>query len=63
MLKWSAKWKGNKKGQRYIHNNNNNNNNNNNSELCLHDYNNKALQKHPKHDNYSNLVIREQFQH
>ena len=32
-----------------------NNNNNNNIELYLHDYNNTALQKRGKHDNYSNL--------
>ena len=36
---------------------------NNNSELYLPDYNNTALQKRGKHDNYSNLVIRVQFQH
>ena len=36
--------------------------NNNNSELYLHDYNNTALQKRRKHDNYSNLIIRVQFQ-
>ena len=40
-----------------------NNNNNNNIELYLHEYNNKVLQKRQKHDNYSNLVIRVQFQH
>ena len=39
------------------------NNNKNNNELCLHDYNNTALQKRGKHDKYySNLVIRVQFQ-
>ena len=36
---------------------------NNNSELYLHDYNNRALQKCQKHDNYSNLVIRVQHWH
>ena len=39
-----------------------NNNNDNKSELYLHDYNNTALQKRRKHDNYSNLIIRVQFQ-
>jgi len=29
-------------------------NNNNNRELYLHNYNNTALQKRQKHDNYSN---------
>ena len=38
-------------------------NNINNSELDLHNYNNTALQKRQKHDNYSNLVVRVQFQH
>ena len=38
-------------------------NNSNNSELYLHDYNNTALQKRRKHDNYSNLVIKVQLQH
>ena len=33
-------------------------NNNNDSEFYFHDYNNTALQKRRKHDNYSNLVIR-----
>ena len=62
MLKWSAKWEGNKKGRRHILNSNKNNNNNNNKELYLHDYNNTALQKRGKPDNYSNLVTRVQFQ-
>ena len=31
-------------------------NNNNNSEIYLHDYNDIALQKHRKHDNYSKLI-------
>ena len=35
--------------------------NDDNNELYLHDYNNTALQKRGKHDNYSNLVIRVQF--
>ena len=38
-------------------------NNNTNIKLYLHDYNNTALQKGGKHDNYSDLVIRVQFQH
>ena len=38
-------------------------NNINNSKLDLHNYNNTALQKRHKHDNYSNLVVRVQFQH
>ena len=37
--------------------------NNNDSELYWHDYNNTALQKRGKHNNYSHLVIRVQFQH
>ena len=41
-------------------NNNNNNSKNNNIVLHLHDFNNTALQKRRKHDNYSNLVIRVQ---
>ena len=36
---------------------------NNNSELYLHDYNNTALQKRGKHNHYSHLFIRVQFQH
>ena len=39
------------------------NKNNNNTELYLHDYNNTALQKRRKHDNYSNLVIGVKLQH
>ena len=39
------------------------NNDNNNSEFYLHDYDNTALQKRRKHDNYSNLVISVQLEH
>ena len=35
----------------------------NKSELYLHDYNNTALQKRGKQDDYSNLNIRVQLQH
>ena len=38
-------------------------NSNRNRELYLHNYNNAALQKRGKHDNYSNLNIRVQLQH
>ena len=35
----------------------------NNSELYLHDFNNTALQKLGKHDNFCNLNLRVQLQH
>ena len=56
----SSKHEGSRENSRQLCNSNNNNNN---SELYLHDCNNTALQKRPKHDNYSNLVIRVQLQH
>ena len=39
------------------------NNNNKTTTTALHEYNNTALQKRGKDDNYSNLVIRVQFQY